>query len=129
MRVRRRATQRREPTIALINIVFLMLVFFMVAGTLSPPLDRDIALVNTKDLEARPPPDALVVHADGRLSFRGRDQSDAQAYMGTLESEAKEVVRLVPDRNLPALEMIEIGRALRAAGAASVVIVSERGLE
>ena len=29
---------RREPTIALINVVFLMLVFFMVAGTIAPRL-------------------------------------------------------------------------------------------
>ncbi|HBR39356.1 MAG TPA: biopolymer transporter ExbD, partial [Sulfitobacter pontiacus] len=33
---------QREPTIALINIVFLMLVFFMVAGTLAQPLDPDL---------------------------------------------------------------------------------------
>ncbi|MEQ3729242.1 MAG: biopolymer transporter ExbD [Tateyamaria sp.] len=113
----------------MINTVFLMLIFFMVAGTLSPPLDRDIALVNTKDLEARPPPDALVIHADGQLSFRGRAQSDAKAYMRTKDPQAKEVVKIVPDRNLLAFEMIAVGRALRTAGAASVVIVSERGLE
>ena len=38
---------QREPTIALINIVFLMLVFFMVAGTLAQPLDPDLKLVET----------------------------------------------------------------------------------
>ncbi len=32
---RARTASKREPTIALINIVFLMLVFFMVAGTLA----------------------------------------------------------------------------------------------
>lgn len=38
MRAHRQKSER-EPTIALINIVFLMLVFFMVAGTLAAPLD------------------------------------------------------------------------------------------
>ena len=47
MRKRRQGT-RREPTIALINIVFLMLVFFMVAGTLSTPLDKDVPLVRIR---------------------------------------------------------------------------------
>ena len=128
MRVRA-ARPKREPTIALINIVFLMLVFFMVAGTLSPPLDRDLALVNTDDLEGRPPPDALVVHADGRLSFRGADQADAAFYVDSLEPEARAEVRIVPDRDLPAAQLVTLGRDLRRAGAQKVIIVTERGLE
>ncbi|MEL7131530.1 MAG: biopolymer transporter ExbD [Pseudomonadota bacterium] len=120
---------RREPTIALINIVFLMLVFFMVAGTLSPPLDRDVALVNTQELEGRPPPDALVIHADGRMSYRGTDQVDAAAFVNTLEEEARDEVRIVPDRDLGAAKLVAIGRALRGAGAGAVIIVSERGLQ
>ncbi|MEL6467620.1 MAG: biopolymer transporter ExbD [Pseudomonadota bacterium] len=128
MRVRA-VRPKREPTIALINIVFLMLVFFMVAGTLSPPLDRNLALVSTDDLEGRPPPDALVVHADGRLSFRGTDQPDAAFYVGSLDPDAKTEVRIVPDRELPAAQLITLGRDLRRAGAGKVIIVTERGLE
>ena len=124
----RRTRTKREPTIALINIVFLMLVFFMVSGTLSPPLDRDLALVNTADLEGRPPPDALVIHADGRLSHRGADQPDAGTYFATLEPDAGAEVRIVPDRTLPAADLVAVGRALRQAGAEKVIIVSERGL-
>lgn len=69
----RRARQKtkREPTIALINIVFLMLVFFMVAGTLAQPMDSDLKLVRTADLESRPAPDALVITEDGTLSYQG----------------------------------------------------------
>ncbi|MEM8654319.1 MAG: biopolymer transporter ExbD [Pseudomonadota bacterium] len=125
----RAARPKREPTIALINIVFLMLVFFMVAGTLSPPLDRDLALINTDDLEGRPPPDALVVHADGRMSFRGTDQPDAAFYVRSLGPDAKAEVRIVPDRDLPAAQLVTLGRDLRRAGAEKVIIVTERGLE
>ena len=58
----RRIVRRKkgEPTIALINIVFLMLIFFLVAGTLAQPLDGDLELVATSDLEGREPPEALV---------------------------------------------------------------------
>ncbi|MEO9576445.1 MAG: biopolymer transporter ExbD [Tateyamaria sp.] len=120
---------KREPTIALINIVFLMLVFFMVAGTLSPPLDRDLALVNTSELEGRPPPDALILHADGRMSFRGTDQPGAAFYVDSLDPEARAEVRVVPDRALPAEDLVNTGRELRNAGAGKVIIVTERGLE
>ena len=128
--MRRRARRsKREPTIALINIVFLMLVFFMVAGTLSPPLDRELALVTTSDLEGRPPPDALVIHSDGALSFRGIDQADAGTYLSGLDPEAREEVRIVPDRELSATQLVSLGRELRRAGAGKVIIVTERGLE
>lgn len=120
---------RREPTIALINIVFLMLVFFMVAGTLAPPLDRDMALVSTADLDGRPPPDALVIRADGTLSFRGTDHVDAEMYVSGLDPEARDEVRIVPDRALPAAQLVALGRDLRRAGAGKVIIVTERGLE
>jgi biopolymer transport protein ExbD len=36
---------------------------------------------------------------------------------------------VVPDRDLPAARLVEIGAALRAAGAESVLLVTERGLE
>lgn len=118
-----------EPTIALINIVFLMLIFFLVAGTLARPLDKDLALVRTADLDNTPPADALVVHADGRLTWRGTDLDSPAAFMAERAEDERALVRIVPDRELPATDLVRIGRALRSAGAGRVVIVTERGLE
>jgi biopolymer transport protein ExbD len=129
MQIRQKIQSEREPTIALINIVFLMLVFFMIAGTLAPPLNREIRLVRTADLEGGAPPDTLVIHKDGRLSFRGEDVSDAAAYISALPEEARAVLRVVPDRDLPARDLVKIGNALRAAGAERVILVSERALK
>lgn len=123
------SSSRREPTIALINIVFLMLVFFMVAGTLAQPLDTDLKLVSTADLEGRPPPDALVVHADGRLSYRGFEIASATEYMESQDAAAQGVVRLVPDRELPAQELVKMARSLRDNGAKSILVVMERALQ
>ena len=75
-------SSRREPTIALINIVFLMLIFFLIAGTLVTPLEADLKLVNTSELEGTAPPDALVLNAAGQLSFRG-EVITPSAYMTT----------------------------------------------
>lgn len=118
----------REPTIALINIVFLMLVFFMVAGTLAQPLDRSLRLVRTQDLDGRAPPDTLVIHADGRLSFRGDDVATPETYLAALDEADRAEIRIVPDRDLPAGQLVAIARALQSAGAGRVMVVTERGL-
>lgn len=126
---RGRGRGRREPTIALINIVFLMLVFFMIAGTLAPPLDPQLRLVRAADLDGREPPDTLVIHADGRLSLRGETLPDIAAFWQRLDAPARAApVRIVPDRDLPAPDLVALARALRQAGAVRVVVVSERAL-
>ena len=126
---KKRGKAGREPTIALINIVFLMLVFFMVAGTLTRPLDKDLSLVQTADLEGRAPPDTLVVHPDGRLAFRGEPVASAAAFWQARSEDAGDVVRVVPDKALSGQTLVNLARDLRAAGAQSVVIVTERGLQ
>ena len=129
MRRLARAKPQREPTIALINIVFLMLVFFMVAGTLAQPLDSALRLVRTQDLDGRAPPDALVVHADGRLAYRGSDQASAAIFVTALTEEERAIVRLVPDRALPAKDLVALTRELRGAGVQKVMLVTERALQ
>lgn len=128
MRKRRQGT-RREPTIALINIVFLMLVFFMVAGTLTRPLESDLKLVRTSELEGRAPPDTLVVHEDGRMTYRGDSIASAEAFLDARPEESRDLVRIVPDAALSATTLVDLARALRRAGAQRVVLVTERGLE
>ncbi len=124
--MRRGYRNTREPTIALINIVFLMLVFFLVAGTLARPLERELRLVQVGDLEGVAPADALVILPDGAMRWRGEVVEDVTGFVAA-QSEAGRV-RVVPDRDLPAADLVRIGRALRAAGAGQVVIVTERGL-
>ncbi len=120
---------RLEPTIALINIVFLMLVFFMIAGTLSQPLDKALRLVRTSDLEGRAPPDTLVVHPDGRLAYRGKAVASAQAFYAARPKDEREVVWVVPDKALSAVTLVNLARELRGLGASRVVIVTQRGLK
>ena len=126
---RAHTASKREPTIALINIVFLMLVFFMVAGTLAQPIDSELRLVRTADLEGRPPPDALVIRADGTMSYRGDPVTKAADYMQGIGGASSPDIRLVPDRDLPASQLVRIARELRALGAGRIMIVTERGLD
>lgn len=126
MALRRPPPRRKgEPTIALINIVFLMLIFFMIAGALAPPLDSRIALIDAETLEGRSPPDAAVVLADGSLLYRGDSVS-----AGVVVARAGDAggVRLVPDRDLPASRLMGIASDLMAAGATEIWLITERGL-
>ena len=122
----RRKKSKPEPTIALINVVFLMLIFFLIAGTLAEPIDNDLTLVTTSDLDPSAPPQGLVVHADGRVEAAGQAVTDFAAYVADQHSN---VIRLIPDRALPAKDLLQIGADLRSAGAASVVIATERAVQ
>lgn len=120
-----RPRRKRDSTIPLINVVFLMLIFFLIAGTVAPPLDPDLDLVDTTELAGREPPDALVLHRDGTLSFRGTP-TDPAAYMG---NHSAGPVRIVPDRNASGPRLIEVTGALRRLGAPSVFLVTEQAIE
>lgn len=127
MRQRLVAAPRKpgEPTIALINIVFLMLVFFLIAGSLAPRPDADIELINLEAIDTEPPREALVMLPDGALRLDGQD-IDLDAAVAQLAEESQ--VRLLPDRAAPAAQLIAVAQALRAAGAASLVIVTQEGV-
>ena len=124
--------RHREPTITLINVVFLMLIFFLIAGTLAPPLDPDLKLVETSDLEGREPPDALVITAEGKMMYQG-EPMQAREYltkMGKISGEGDKIaVRIVPDRALAAQKLLVVGRALQEAGADQVFLVTKRSLQ
>lgn len=112
----------RNTTIALINVVFLLLIFFLIAGTVAPPLDPEVRLVSTDELEGREPPDALVLRADGSLNYRGVP-TDVARFMA---NHGPEPVRIVPDRAATGLRLIEVTGALRRQGAPSVILVTEQ---
>ena len=110
----------REPAVALINVVFLMLIFFLVAGRLAPSPDPDLTLVRADAPAAPPPRDALVVLADGTLRLDGRTIDDPAEAL-----EADRRVRVMPDRALPAERLAALAARLGALGATEVVIVTE----
>lgn len=113
---RRRA---RDGALPLINIVFLMLIFFLIAGTVAPPLPRDLTLPDLASDTAEPPPDALAILADG-TTVAGGVPVDPARFAATRPGD---VVRILPDRTLPADRLLAVARSLRMAGAEEVRIV------
>lgn len=118
-------TRRRpEPVIGLINVVFLMLVFFLIAGSVAPPLDGEVRLVRLDEAGSPPPPDVLALTADGELRASGA-VTTVEDFMAAQTE--RRIVRLMPDRDAPAARMVAVARALRVSGAERVIIVTERG--
>lgn len=124
---RRILSQRRraDPTITLINVVFLMLMFFLVAGTIAAPPPADLRLVQLAQADPLVPPDVIALTADGTALWQDAP-ADPAAYVAALPPAAQGIARVMPDRDAPASALITLARALRAAGAAEVRIVTER---
>lgn len=129
MRLRPTPRPRAEGTIALINVVFLMLIFFLVAGQIAAPIDRDVQLVAADMTTARMPDDALVLHADGRTTWRGEETDPESFASAQAKTQPDSPLRILPDREVPARDLIALALALRAAGAQDVRLVTERSLQ
>jgi len=124
-----RKTTKREPTIALINVVFLMLIFFLIAGTVAAPINPELTLVKSTDIAGAAPPDGLIIHADGSLEAGGQAVADAATFIANLPEDARAEVRIIPNRDLSAAELLRIGATIQDAGTKTVIIATERALE
>lgn len=123
-----RGRGRGEPTLPLINVVFLMLVFFLVAATIARPLDRDLRLVKTDDPARLPPSDALVLHEDGRRTWRGQEGGPAEMIAALSAEGDAGPLRIMPDRDAPARALLALAREFHAAAPGrKIVIVTEQG--
>ncbi|MEH6743262.1 ExbD/TolR family protein [Hyphomonas sp.] len=120
---RRRQKAPRDPVISLINIVFLILIFFMVAGSLSSPPDPSIRFVQTEDLDCCVAPDAVAIDSSGQLR-RGGIPIDMKYIIQSRNTDATPL-RLLPDRHLPAAQLLELVKELRANGQTDIIIVTE----
>lgn len=120
---RPKPANRGEPTIALINIVFLMLIFFLIAGTLVPPQPEQLELIATSEAENAPPPDTLFINSEGEL-MQASGPVTVEEFMAAQDEGS--TIRIAADRNLAAAKLIEVAAKLREAGADRVVVVTER---
>ncbi len=129
----------RENTIALINIVFLMLIFFLIAGTLAPPMDGDVALIKTVQAEAVAPPRAVFVTQQGVVTYQGEvitadqyqrviasQQTDGAGDGPLGQSGSGPSIKIAADGKLAASRLITIIDEFKTAGAARVSIITER---
>ena len=120
---------------ALINVVFLLLLFFVVTGTIVYQHDRSIVPPTSILLNpGKAPADAVYINAEGTLSFRGIVQSPAEiAEVLRTEREAEvahasvaRTIRLVADHRLNARALLAIVEDFKDQGLDSLSIVTVR---
>lgn len=123
---------RREPDLtSLINIVFLILIFFIVAGTLRPFSARDIELAKVaNEAAASAVPSHLVVDRNGQIWWSGRaidlDQLADRIARADKPAQGKPIT-IVADGRASGTRILEIARTLRRAGFQEVAAMVERG--
>lgn len=120
---RTHSQSKREPTTALINIVFLILIFFMVTGSLAAPPLASPDYVESDAGTCCIPPDALIVTADGEMFFRNQSVASVESYLEQVGEGAP--ARLLPDKALPAADLLRLVTEVQEAGASRVVLMTE----
>ena len=114
----------REPVVPMINVVFLLLIFFLMTAQIVPPSPFDLTLPNASGDEDTGQT-ALYISADGEIAFhtlRG-DAALAQAVIATPDTP----LRLYADATLPAASLAQVLSQLTTLGATRVEIVTEGG--
>jgi biopolymer transport protein ExbD len=121
--------QRRDNMVSAINVIFLLLLFFMVAGNFSERFAKDVfppRSVSTTLLV--PAVEEFMLAPDTGLQFDGRAITVA-SWRARLSSEGvpvPAVVRLRADARAPVGQIVPLLDAFREAGVARVGLVTVR---
>lgn len=122
-----RRSQGEENLIPLINVVFLLLIFFMLAGFATPDLfrvDPPTAAVDTRPEDHE---HVLLLAADGRLAL-GEEaiEPDAlpQKLRALLESDPEARIKLKADAEVKSPLLLDTLDRLREAGIERIVLLA-----
>lgn len=115
-----------ETLIPLINVVFLMLIFFMLAGRITAP---DALSVEPPESRTATPMVAgettLLIGVDGRMALDGEILAEGALPLPAqiLEADAPPL-RIKTDAELPVAELQRVLRQLRQAGVARIELLT-----
>jgi len=122
-----------EPTLALMNVVFLLLLFFVVTGTIAYQHDRSIEPPTSILLRTgTAPADAILIDAEGTLGFRGQVLGPAEiatvlgVEWAAAGASAARSIQVVADRRLKAQTLLAVIEDLKDHGLHSLSIVTVR---
>ena len=126
----RESTRRDSNVLPLINIVFLMLIFFLLAGTIAPTADFDLDPATSEDSPATTAPaHAVYVSKEGFISVAGTEVTaeEVPAAMTSFAANlAGKPLEIMADREADAALVLTIAETARAAGIATVRLITVR---
>lgn len=121
--------RKEENLIPLINIVFLILIFFLIASTIAPFSNRQIKLVEAA-LPSNSPgsPRLLIIRSDGARFIGGLSltDDDLNAQLTKWSKDAEMPITIVADRKTNATELIATAALVKAAGIKTVKLLTRR---
>lgn len=126
---RRRARAPQENVIPLINVVFLLLIFFLLAGTISEPDLWPVDLPTAEELESAPDEQAqLLLTAEGEIAFQ--DEPVARDDLGAviaayLREGGDPVVQVKADGRAEAGALLPVLEVLRRVGVQELDLLAE----
>ncbi len=124
----RRMEDSEERILPLINIVFLLLIFFMLAGKLTAGDPFEVVPARSARAgEAGAEGTEILLGQGGQLALDGEVMDEAAllaALAGRLESAPDLPVRLRADAAAPAAALVALTRVLRQAGTGEITLVT-----
>lgn len=123
----RRARNDDDNLIPLINIVFLLLIFFMVAGQIQPQPDASIQVpVSNQDEPAYPLSVFVSLDADGGLTFSGQAITHEALVEHLRQNDDLQEIAIVADERATAAQLESLLADFRQRDGVSVRIVMEQ---
>ena len=119
-----------ENILPLINIVFLMLIFFLVAATLKPFSELNITPPSISGSEqGENIRDTIQIDEQGQISFEGalvKPEELTERLRVRLQLGDMPRLKILADKNLPATDLVDVLAATTAAGAKHVALITAR---
>lgn len=130
LRERRNRDAHQENLIPLINIVFLILIFFLVASTLRSfdPQGLDLPRA-AAEAGADQGPNVLLVFADGGTQLAGARVSpdSLRDRLARFRRNNPDLPLLIaPDQSLPAKRLVDLSAMARGAGIEDILVVVQK---
>ncbi len=129
-RSRPRRRDEDERVLPLVNIVFLLLIFFMVAGRLAAtdPFTVEPAR-SAAEGEAPPEPPLILLAADGRLALDGTEMDETaliEAVAARIVAGGQTAAQLKADGGAEAAALVSLLSKLKAAGVETALLLTAR---
>ncbi|MGI9388543.1 MAG: ExbD/TolR family protein [Boseongicola sp.] len=114
---------RQDDIVPMINVAFLLLVFFLMSAVIAPPAPVKITAPSTSESSSTAEGERIFIATDGRLfSEDGLEIQKLSDYAGR-------AVSITADASLPANSFVQIIEKLRFAGVTEIALVAHKKFE
>lgn len=109
----------RESIVPMINVVFLLLIFFLMTATLTPPEPLEVSPAEAERAETGETRPALFVSAEGEIAFR---EARGDAAIAAAIAESAGLIRA--DAGAPAAQVAAVLARLQSGGLTGIALVT-----